>query len=258
MKQIFFLMFFSALFLSGCCLPREYGTAEIKAVYTPKAPVLDGKLSEEAWLKAPAYHLEFSQKRKEDFHPSLRDFYKNGPVDKGFFKLLWNEKYLYIAACFKDQDLVAEGTADQQSHCRFGDLLEIFLKPENDPRYRELYVTPKNHRTVFFYHGRGRHGLPSTLPAEMPLKKYRSAVRLTGTLNQPDDKDIMWCIETAIPLDELAGKNVKLAPGIPWRILLARYNFTKYAPQQELTTSPAMSKTDFHLHEEYGRLRLVR
>ena len=73
-----------------------------------------------------------------------------------------------------------------------------------------------------------------------------------------NDTDTMWCVETAINLDELADGKVKLAPDIPWEILLARYNFSKYAPQRELSTCPQMSKTDFHLQEEYGRLRLIR
>ena len=98
MKQIFLTMFLSSLLLSGCCLTREYGTAEVKAVYTAKAPVLDGKLSEKAWQKAPAYELEFSRKQKDDFHPVLQDFYKftrNSVIVA--YNIAFDYKFLYLA-----------------------------------------------------------------------------------------------------------------------------------------------------------------
>jgi len=264
MKMKGFLVAGAALMIlgtAGCahwCQSRCQGAPEIKAVYTDKPIVLDGKLEEAAWKNAPAYVPVFSRMNFNNAHPEICEFFKDGVTDPGMFKLLWDDKYLYIGISFKDKDLVAEGQEDQLVHCSLGDLAEVFLKPANDTYYWELYVTPLNKKTAFFYPGRGRHGLPSCLPKEIPLKKMATAVNFKGTLNSSFDKDEFWTAEIAVPIDEINARGIKLAPGIPWKILLARYNYSRYVPKAELTSFPELEYTNFHASEEYGNLVLVK
>lgn len=246
----------SMLGIVGCtslCRCECGKTSEIKAVYTASPIVLDGALTEEAWQKAPAYVPVFSRQSFKNSKAKCRE-----GEDPGTFRLLWNQKYLYIGIVFKDKDIVADGLEDQMVHCRMGDLAEIFLKPVNNTYYWELYVTPLNKKTAFFYPGRGRHGLPSCLPKEIPLKKMATAVKCKGTLNNSFDTDGCWSAEVAVPIDEINARGIRLAPGVPWKILLARYNYTRYGLGKELTAFPALEQTNFHLIEEYGNLVLVK
>lgn len=238
----------------GC----EKDAPEIKAVYTSKPIVMDGKLDDAAWKTAPSYVPDFSRRFLENVHPDIQEAFKDGVTDSGTFKLLWDEKYLYVGIMFRDKDIVAEGQEDQMVHCVLGDLAEVFLKPAGDTYYWEIYVTPLNKKTVFFYPGRGRHGLPSCLPKEIPLKKMTTAASFKGTLNNSFDQDECWSAEIAIPLDEINARGIKLAPGIPWKILLARYNYSRYVPRAELTSFPQLEYTNFHAAEEYGNLILVK
>ncbi len=241
---------FAVLGVAGCahqskCGCEENNAPEIKAVYTSKPIVLDGKLDDVAWKDAPAYVPVFSRRNFEKAHPDIKNFFKDGVTDPGTFKLLWDDKYLYVGILFIDKDIVAEGDADQLVHCSLGDLAEVFLKPAKDTYYWELYVTPQNKKTAFFYSGRGCHGLPSCLPKEIPLKKMATAVTFKGTLNNSFDKDEYWSAEIAIPIDEINARGIKLAPGVPWKILLARYNYSRYVPVKELTAYPELEIHEF-------------
>lgn len=241
----------------GKCRSGE-DAPEIKAVYTAKPVVLDGNLDEDAWKNAPSYVLVFSRRNLENAHPDIKKFFKDGVTDPGAFKLLWDDKYLYIGIRFVDKDIVAEGEEDQQCHSAMGDLAEIFLKPVNDTYYWELHATPRNKKTAFFFLERGHKWLPSSQPKEIPLKKMATAAKLKGTLNSSFDKDECWSAEIAIPIDEINARGIKLAPGVPWKILLARYNYSRYVPEIERTAYPELEYTNFHANEEYGNLVLVK
>ncbi len=51
---------------------------------------------------------------------------------------------------------------------------------------------------------------------------------------------------------------MKFGQGIDWRILIGRYNYSRYLLDKELSMTPQFSKTDYHLLDEYAILELVR
>ena len=222
----------------------------MEAQYTGVGVLVDGWLDEVVWKEATAYPLSLSRDR-------------SGPrnsvevQEPGSIRLAWDDRYLYVAIELEDSDIIAEGLADQQPHDELGDTCKVFLKPEEGTWYWELQITPRGRKTSYWYAGPGRLGLPSNSQYDSGL---HVAAKINGTLNNWRDKDDRWTAEMAIPIRDLTVHGDRFGVGSPWRILIARCNYSRYLTQQgpELTTRPTLSKADFHMLDEYGILNLAK
>ncbi len=222
--------------------------AGIDAVYTGTPIVVDGWLDEAVWKKASVYPLVLGN----DVAGRGKHIREPGTV-----RLAWDDQNLYVAIEFTDDDIVAEGQTDQLKHFALGDLCEVFLKPEGQTWYWELYATPMGRKSSFWFPGRGRFGLPSNFQYNCGL---RVAAKAEGTVNNWQDKDKRWTAEMAMPIRDLTARGESFGPGSAWRVLVARYNYSRYRVERgpELTMTPRLSETSFHLLEEYAKLRFKR
>lgn len=226
--------------------PPAYEHA-IEALYTDTPVNIDGKLDDAVWSKAVAQPMALAMDRAGG----------GAKVEEGGeVRLAWDETYLYVAVHFTDSDVVAEGDADQLPHFQLGDLCELFLWPAKQTWYWELYATPRGKKTSYWFPGPGRFGLPGNFEAKTGLIV---AAMVDGTVNQWQDRDTGWSAEMAVPIHDLTVGNQPFGPGSDWRILIARYNYTRYRTQRgpELTMTPPLPATNFHLIREYARLRLT-
>jgi hypothetical protein len=166
----------------------------------------------------------------------------------------WDDQYVYIAATLTDSDIAAGGHEDQMHHYREGDVLEVFLKPESDTYYWELYVTPTGRKTAFFFPSRGRLFTAALIEAyQMP--GMHVAAKMAGSLNNWKDRDEQWTAEMAVPIASLTENGATVGPGAVWRVLAARYNYSRYLPVAENSTAPKLSMFNYHLLEDYAYLR---
>ena len=237
------------VFVGGCSnqtLRMDYHVKPVsvlEASYTNHPVVLDGGLDDPVWKVATPYPMSIS-----------RD--KVGCVtEPGELRLAWDDKNLYIGVLFSDSDLVAEGDSDQLMHWQLGDVCELFLKPEAQTWYWELYVTPHGRKSSYLFPGRGRIGLPGGLEYQCGMQvagKYR------GTLNDWTDQDEGWSAELVMPIADLTARGEEFGPDAEWRIMVGRYNYSRYLSRPELTMVPQLSITNFHTLEEYAVLKLVR
>jgi len=220
----------------------------LEARYTTSPIIVDGWLDEVAWKQAVTYPLVLASDRSK--HGEMAQ-------EQGLIRVAWDDHFFYVAVEFEDVDIVAEGTSNQLPHYQLGDLCEVFLKPEHQSWYWELYVTPRGLKSNFWFPGRGRFGLPSNFQYNCGL---RVAAQVEGSINNWSDKDARWTAEMAMPIRDLTAQGEIFGPGAPWRILVARYNYSRYGTARgpELTMVPKLSETNFHLLEEYTPLRLVR
>ena len=218
----------------------------LTAKYTAKPVNVDGALDDEIWQTAPVYHQSFSRADIAD-----------GKIqtEPGQVQLAWDDQNFYVGVKFTDSDIVAEGLEDQLHHYKMGDVCELFLKPEGESWYWEMYVTPAGKKTAFWFPGRGRLGLDSCYVYTCGL---RVAAKCDGTLNNWQDRDNCWTAEMAMPIKDLTARGEKFGPGVKWRILVARYNYSRYLSWPELSMAPQTSKTNYHLLEDYGYLELVK
>jgi hypothetical protein len=218
------------------------------AKYTSSPIVLDGKLDDPAWKSAVVYSLSLS----DDLAKKDKKLTEAGEV-----RLAWDENYLYLGINFTDSDIVAEGEKDQLHHYLFGDLAELFLKPEGKTWYWELYVTPLSMKTSLFFPGRGRLGLKSADNYSCGLKV---AAHNNGTVNQWTDRDTGWTAEMAMPIKDLTARGETFGPGSHWKIFVGRYNYSRYLNTigPELSMTPPLSMTNYHRTEEYAVLQFQK
>ncbi len=222
-----------------CYLPASRPVARL----AESPVVIDGELDEPVWQHAVRAGLGLS---KEDFAANPLD------IERGWIMLAYDDDNLYLAATLVDSDVVAEGDRDQMSHWQKGDVLEWFLKPADKTWYWELYATPHSRKSSYWFPGRGRLGLPSCLDYKCGLKV---ASKVNGTLNQWEDRDEGWTTEMAIPWSDLSQRGEKVGPGSKWLFLVGRYNYSRYLEGTELSMHPRLSKTNFHLVNEYATLQ---
>ncbi|MBR2364319.1 MAG: hypothetical protein IKA79_03880 [Lentisphaeria bacterium] len=225
----------------------------ITAFYSANIP---DDLSAKEWQKAKAEDLvwlkpdqfdRWSEERKQNVGAFLRE--------KANVRLLWNEEYLAVGVSMEDTDIVAEGTLKDNQTLLYtrGDIVEIFVKPAEEPYYWELYGTPNELKSVLFYPSRGRFFVPSTLnqdPEEIIVK-----TRIYGTLNDWTKRDTGWDIVIKIPLAMLTRYGKPFKSG-EWTIMAGRQNYSFALPMKEESCFPPLATSDFHNYEDYARLFL--
>ncbi|MDD5708036.1 MAG: hypothetical protein PHR35_19125, partial [Kiritimatiellae bacterium] len=74
------------------------------------------------------------------------------------------------------------------------------------------------------------------------------------TLNDWPDMDRGWTAEMAVPVRHLTARGEKWGPGSRWRIMVSRYNYSRYLRNRELSMCPPLPFSNYHLIEHYGRL----
>ncbi len=256
MRHIIVIIAFTAiLILTGCNYKQaaaensKDSTVVMVSKYTAQPIKLDGLLDEPAWQQAQIYQMTLSA-----------DNTSSGkiPQETGSVRLAWDDNFFYVGWELPDSDVVAEGNENHLHHYTLGDIGELFLKPDDQSWYWELYVTPGGNLSTFWFPCRGRLGLKSCF--EQYHFDMKVAAQCEGTLNNWQDKDVRWTAEMAVPISELTARGEKFAPGAKWHILTARYNYSRYLPETgpELTMYPQLPRTNHHLLENYAALELVR
>ena len=260
----------SAVILTSCCCPRcceemkkekelnkRFGVDSPRPVVNVAkcdAPiVLDGKLDDPAWAKATPYQMALPFTGR-DMLPKVKATRDKEPFEGAEVKYLYTNDTLYIGVKLQDTDVYQNGTEDQSHFYQQGDLVEVFLKPENASAYWEIYGTPNNLKTTFRFTARGcgRADWGELDPA------FNCAATVQGTLNKSDDKDGGWTIEMAFPFKMLeAFCGVPFAKGQKWTCLVARYNYNNSNTGYQNSSVPMLPQASYHLIEYYAALNLL-
>ncbi|RMH17966.1 MAG: carbohydrate-binding family 9-like protein [Gemmatimonadetes bacterium] len=161
------------------------------AVWTPRAPVLDGVLEEEVWAAAP-WTAPFVDIRGEG-HPA--------PAHETVARMLWDDTHFYVGAWLAEPHLW--GTLVERDAIIYrDDDFEVFLDPDGDGlAYYELEINVLGTEFDLFLDRPYSRGGRAYIEWNMP--GLRSAVRLEGTPNDPADRDRGWWVEIAIPWRDL-------------------------------------------------------
>ncbi len=232
------------VFLGGCkaeTTPRPFASSRTMTARHTADPVnIDGVLDDPVWGQTPTYQLLLGEDRLAE---------GNRLRERGEVRLAWDEHHFYAAIEFHDSDIVAGYDVNQVHHYQKGDLVELLLKPEHQTWHWELYATPRNRKTSFWWPQQGT----------LTVRKcgLRIAARCRGTLNDSSDKDRSWTAEMAMPVRDLTTQDQPFGPGSQWRILVSRYNHESTLSSPELSAVPRLSRTDFQLTDEFAPLKLV-
>lgn len=235
--------------------PRQYPAPRLA-----HPPRIDGDLADSAW-QAVAWSAPFV-----DIEGARRP----APRLETRVKLAWDSTALYIAASLTEPDLWATLTARDAVIYHDNDF-EWFIDPDGDTeRYFELEINALGTVWDLFLTRPYRHGGQAVNGWD--IAGLRSAVRLVGTLNTPEDRDQGWTVEMAIPWQAFADSGrtpVPPAPGSHWRINFSRVQWDldvrdgRYLKRTDPTGAPlaehnwvwsAQGEINMHIPERWGTL----
>ncbi len=229
-------------------LPKGY------VCYQTPAPIqIDGRLDDKAWEEAP-------------WTDAFVDILGEAAATPRFqtrARMLWDDTYLYIGALLEEPHIW--GTLTQHDSVIFHDNdFEVFIDPDGDNHeYYEIEINALNTEWDLFLKEPYRDGGSAVDEWEIPGLK--TAVDVSGTLNDPTDSDKSWSVELAIPWKSLAEHAHRQAPpkdGDQWRINFSRVEWRheiiggKYRKvpgthEDNWVWSP-QGKVDMHRPERWG------
>lgn len=189
-------------------VPRGYVC--YRAAHPPK---IDGRLDDAAWQSVPW---------TENF-VDIEGVRRPKPRLRTRAKMLWDAEYFYIAAELEDPHVWA--TLTKHDSVIFNDNdFELFIDPDGDNHaYYEFEINALNTSWDLF--------LPKPYKDEgladngWEIPGLKTAVHVTGTRNDPADRDTGWTVEIAVPwaaLCEFARRPVPPREGDQWRIDFSR------------------------------------
>jgi len=235
-------------------LPRKYTCRYI----TDDLPV-DGSLTHSAWSKAE-WTDDF-----EDIEGSSKPI----PSFKTRAKLLWSDKYLYIGAFLEEPHVWA--TITKKNSVIFHDNdFEVFIDPDGDSmNYHEFEMNALNTIWELTLVKPYRDGGPVIDPDN--IEGLKTAVRVSGTINDSSDTDEGWSLEIAIPwagLVKYAGTmKCPPSPGDTWRMNFSRVEWKIEIVNGEYVKKPGKEDNwvwspqgmiDMHQPEHWGYVRFDR
>jgi hypothetical protein len=218
----------------GPVLEAETGPLPSYTVKRAKpAPAIDGALNDPAWANAAAVELSGS--------------FDGRPTSvRTTARLLYDDQHLYLS--FDAEDPHIWGTLFKRDEPIYTqEAVEVFVDADGDGRtYNEIQVSPNG--TLFdAYFPARRQGMDLSWDSGT-----EAAVRFSGTINNPSDKDERWTVEMKIPVARLAGVKRPPKKGDHWRFNLYRLDGAE-GGQEGMAFSP-LFVGDFHHLPRFGRL----
>lgn len=183
-----------------------------KVSKTTQAITIDGKMNEEIWAHTEARTFD--------------NFYRIDKPDdqqRTTFRMLWDEKNLYLFYKMEDKFLTARETK-RDGEPYLDDCAEIFFITVPDSLdthfgYEFNLYKASNDFVYFNDFYQGEHGILKTFNPEFEVE-----VTYDGTVNDNSDIDKGWMMEIAIPISNFdgLGKFVPVEVGNKWAFLAIR------------------------------------
>jgi hypothetical protein len=174
---------------------------------------VDGRLEEPAW-EAAAWTGDFVD---------IEGPRGPTPAHRTAVRMLWDDNYLYVSAWLDEPHV--RGSIEQRDAVIYHDNdFEVFIDPDGDNHlYYELEINALGTEWDLMLIRPYRDGGPAVNAWD--IQGLRTAVHVSGTLNDPSDIDQGWSVEIAFPWDVLAqaaGRPAPPEPGDIWRMNFSR------------------------------------
>lgn len=233
------MMMFAAALAAALGAPLSYQCLRAQA------PIqVDGNITDPAWRNAPW---------TSDFIDIEGDS-KPRPKYRTRVKMLWDDRYLYIAAELEEPDVKA--TLTQRDSVIFKDNdFEVFLKPLPATKsYYEFEINALNTGWDLFLPKPYNEG--GQADNSWDIEGLKTAIGVQGTLNNPRDKDQGWTVEMAIPLTAFASRQQVPLPrdGMTWRINFSRVQWTAGKKNEDNWVWSPQGVVNMHVPQRWGFL----
>lgn len=227
---------------------KEENIPHYKAHRVEIAPVIDGKLDDEAWQNASR-----SSSFVDLVHGSPAKFDTRAAV-------LWDDRFLYVAYWIEEPKVAATLTKRDAPIYQDNDV-ELFIAGRDGYYEFEINALATIYEVLFFweeaFQNNGYDKLPGLDPDEEGVRPFngvgfknhprgrrigfwnwdysglQKAVAIQGTINNHNDEDQGWTVELALPwsgLEILArgdGRSLPPKEGDVWRMDFSRFNTYK-------------------------------
>ncbi len=245
-------MKFSFVLAFLCCFPLAVFAENVaisplayNCVHAGTPIRIDGKLDDPAWQKA---------QWTSDF-VDIEGAAKPMPRFRTRVKMLWDDRYLYIAAELEEPDVKA--TLTQRDSVIFHDNdFEVFIKPLPETlSYYEFEMNALNTGwDLFLPKPYKLDGKPDN---SWDIAGLKTAVAVRGTLNHSQDKDKGWTLEIAYPLRAFEPRQHVPYPmsGTEWRINFSRVEWKAGQTREDNWVWSPQGLIDMHVPEHWGYLR---
>ena len=211
-------MFLSILFCCVSVLSFAQGEMDIipqtyTAYKTPERITIDGEDTDAAWNKVPWTNLFIDIEGEKQ------------PKYKTQVKMLWDDTYYYILAKLDEPHVWGDITKRDAVIFHNNDF-EVFVDPDGDTHnYYELEINALNTAWDLFVSKPYRN--TNVVLNDWNITGLKSAVKVDGTINNPNDVDKGWVLEIAIPW--AAYKTGYYQKNVPtnkfWRVNFSRVNW---------------------------------
>jgi len=218
-KQLsYILIFFSICFAQTVRIPQvEFSPASYICFKSGNGITVDGKLDEVQWSKA-----EWSSNFVD-----IRGNFKPVPRFRTRVKMLWDDKYFYIAAELEETDVWGKLTNRDDTLYKENNF-EVFIDPDGDTgNYCELEINALN--TIWdLLLIKPYRDMKKPSISGWDIKGLKSGVTVFGTINTQGDKDRYWTVEIAFPwkaFKELTDVAIPPRDGDQWRVNFLRIEY---------------------------------
>ena len=205
---------------------------------------IDGRLDDPQWKQA-VWTSDFVDIQGAG-HPT--------PRFRTRVKMLWDDKYLYIAAQLQEPNVHATLTRHDSVIFKDDDL-EVFVKPlPATESYYEFEMNALNTGwDLFLNKPYSENGKPDN---SWNIHGLKTAVRVQGTLNHPSDTDQGWTIEIAYPLHAFDTRQQvpEPRPGTLWRINFSRVEWKPGNPVEDNWVWSPQGVINMHVPARWGYL----
>ena len=183
-------------------------------------------------------------------------------------KMLWDDTNFYILAKLDEPDVWAN-LKQRDTIIFYNNDFEVFIDPDSDTfNYYELEINALNTAWDLFLSKPYREN-DNVVLNDWNIPGLKSAVKIKGTLNNPNDRDEGWVLEMAIPWASYkTSYNDKNVPADKfWRVNFSRVNWQhtitdkgyerkkgtdgKFLPEYNWVWSP-MGVINMHEPEKWG------
>ena len=194
--------------------PRHYVCYRVTSPLT-----IDGLINEADWNNVPW----------SEYFGDIEGSLKPQPLYKTRMKMLWDDKYLYVAAELEEPHVWANLT-ERESVIFYDNDFEVFIDPDGDTHhYLEYEMNALNTQWDLMLLKPYRDDVKHNVAIDnWNFNGMKSAVHVDGTINNPADTDKGWTIEIAFPLDalvELSATGKNPVQGEQYRIDFSRVNW---------------------------------
>lgn len=172
---------------------------------------IDGRIDEEDWKKTKSVgEFVFGFLKK-----------KTGKEEQTVFKMLWDDKYLYLSYVCEDRSLLSIHT-DRDGRIYEDDSVEIYITPNIKKPDRHFAFYSNIHAALYDEKFDGnakkiqKNNPGKTAKNDRELswdsRGVKVAVTIDGTLNNNEDTDRSWSTEMAIPFENFSDASIRLPP----------------------------------------------